>query len=138
MRLDDPEPAAVVESHGDGLDDVGFAGEQRGTEAFGQLDALGGALRREWDFLSEDKRNDCQDEERGKNDAPHEGGTPWVVGKPQKELERRLADSIARPDAVTPWEEIKTRVLAEGAIVNLAVVTAHWRDLSPAGSVPVA
>lgn len=28
------------------------------------------------------------------------------------ELERRLADSIARPDAVTPWEEIKARALA--------------------------
>ena len=25
------------------------------------------------------------------------------------ELERRLADSIARPEAVTPWEEIKAR-----------------------------
>ena len=30
----------------------------------------------------------------------------------QSELERRLADSIARPDAVTPWEEIKARALA--------------------------
>lgn len=28
------------------------------------------------------------------------------------ELERRLADSIARPDAVTPWEEVKARALA--------------------------
>ncbi|MFO0796262.1 MAG: addiction module protein [Gemmataceae bacterium] len=28
------------------------------------------------------------------------------------ELERRLADSIARPGAVTPWEEIKARALA--------------------------
>ena len=28
------------------------------------------------------------------------------------ELERRLADSIARPDAVTPWELIKARALA--------------------------
>jgi putative addiction module component (TIGR02574 family) len=28
------------------------------------------------------------------------------------ELERRLADSIARPDAVTPWEAIKARLLA--------------------------
>ena len=25
----------------------------------------------------------------------------------RRELERRLADSLARPDAVTPWEEIK-------------------------------
>ena len=30
----------------------------------------------------------------------------------RKELERRLADSIARPDAVTPWETAKTRALA--------------------------
>jgi putative addiction module component (TIGR02574 family) len=29
------------------------------------------------------------------------------------ELERRLADSIARPDAVTPWEVIKARALAK-------------------------
>jgi putative addiction module component (TIGR02574 family) len=28
------------------------------------------------------------------------------------ELERRLADSIARPEAVTAWEEIKARALA--------------------------
>ncbi len=28
------------------------------------------------------------------------------------ELARRLADSDARPDAVTPWEEIKARALA--------------------------
>lgn len=28
------------------------------------------------------------------------------------ELERRLADSLARPDAVTPWEAIKSRALA--------------------------
>ena len=28
------------------------------------------------------------------------------------ELERRLADSIARPEAVTPWETIKARLLA--------------------------
>lgn len=30
----------------------------------------------------------------------------------RKELERRLADSIARPDAVTPWEAVKARALA--------------------------
>ena len=30
----------------------------------------------------------------------------------RRELERRLADSLARPDAVTPWEEIKARALA--------------------------
>lgn len=28
------------------------------------------------------------------------------------ELDRRLADSIARPDAVTPWEVVKARALA--------------------------
>jgi putative addiction module component (TIGR02574 family) len=28
------------------------------------------------------------------------------------ELERRLADSIARPDAVIPWEEVKAQALA--------------------------
>jgi putative addiction module component (TIGR02574 family) len=28
------------------------------------------------------------------------------------ELERRLADSIANPEAVTPWEVIKARALA--------------------------
>ena len=28
------------------------------------------------------------------------------------ELELRLADSIARPEAVTPWEQIKARALA--------------------------
>ena len=27
-------------------------------------------------------------------------------------LERRLADSIARPEAVTPWESIKARAMA--------------------------
>jgi putative addiction module component (TIGR02574 family) len=30
----------------------------------------------------------------------------------RQELERRLADSVARPNAVTPWEEIKARALA--------------------------
>jgi putative addiction module component (TIGR02574 family) len=30
----------------------------------------------------------------------------------RQELERRLADSISRPDSVTPWEEIKARALA--------------------------
>ena len=29
-----------------------------------------------------------------------------------EELERRLADSIARPEAVTAWEAIKARALA--------------------------
>jgi putative addiction module component (TIGR02574 family) len=31
----------------------------------------------------------------------------------RRELERRLADSQARPDAVTPWEEVKARALAK-------------------------
>jgi len=35
-----------------------------------------------------------------------------LTGAQRQELERRLADSIARPDAVTPWEEIKARALA--------------------------
>ena len=30
----------------------------------------------------------------------------------RQELERRLADSIARPDTVTPWEVVKARALA--------------------------
>ena len=35
------------------------------------------------------------------------------LSAPQRaELERRLADSIARPEAVTPWEVIKERALA--------------------------
>lgn len=30
----------------------------------------------------------------------------------QAELERQLADSIARPEVVVPWEEVKARALA--------------------------
>jgi putative addiction module component (TIGR02574 family) len=30
----------------------------------------------------------------------------------RQELERRLADSITRPDAVTTWEVVKARALA--------------------------
>jgi putative addiction module component (TIGR02574 family) len=30
----------------------------------------------------------------------------------RQELERRLADSMARPEAVVPWEEVKARALA--------------------------
>ena len=37
--------------------------------------------------------------------------TPLTPAQRQ-ELERRLADSIARPDAVTPWEVVKARALA--------------------------
>ena len=36
---------------------------------------------------------------------------PLTEGQ-RRELERRLADSLARPDAVTPWEEVKARALA--------------------------
>ena len=37
------------------------------------------------------------------------------LSEPQRaELERRLADSIARPEAVTPWEVVKARALARG------------------------
>ena len=35
------------------------------------------------------------------------------LGPEQKdELERRLADSISRPDVVTPWEQVKALALA--------------------------
>jgi putative addiction module component (TIGR02574 family) len=30
----------------------------------------------------------------------------------REDLERRLADSMARSDAITPWEQIKARALA--------------------------
>lgn len=31
------------------------------------------------------------------------------------ELDRRLADSIARPEAVTPWETLRARLLGAGS-----------------------
>jgi len=35
------------------------------------------------------------------------------LSEPQRqELERRLADSRARPEAVIPWEEVKAKALA--------------------------
>jgi putative addiction module component (TIGR02574 family) len=37
--------------------------------------------------------------------------TPLTPAQRQ-ELERRLADSLARPDAVIPWEAVKVRALA--------------------------
>jgi putative addiction module component (TIGR02574 family) len=37
--------------------------------------------------------------------------TPLTEGQ-RRELDRRLADSQARPDAVTPWEEVKAKALA--------------------------
>ncbi len=36
---------------------------------------------------------------------------PLSAGQ-RAELERRLGDSIARPEAVTPWEVVKARALA--------------------------
>ena len=74
--LDDPEPAAIVDGHGDRLDDVRLAGEQRGPEAFGQLDPLGGALRRQWRFISKSAGGEGQSEERGEDRARHRGGSP--------------------------------------------------------------
>jgi len=35
-----------------------------------------------------------------------------LTDEERRELERRLADSIARPNAVTPWEVVKARALA--------------------------
>ena len=40
-----------------------------------------------------------------------EAATTPLPASQRAELERRLADSIARPDAVTPWELIKARAL---------------------------
>jgi putative addiction module component (TIGR02574 family) len=42
-----------------------------------------------------------------------EGERDGVSESQRIELERRLADSIARPDAVKPWEEIKARARAK-------------------------
>ena len=39
-------------------------------------------------------------------------GDAAVSESERAELERRLADSIARPEAVTPWEVVKARALA--------------------------
>jgi putative addiction module component (TIGR02574 family) len=41
-----------------------------------------------------------------------EAETAPISPAQRAELERRLADSIARPDAVTPWEVVKARALA--------------------------
>lgn len=35
-----------------------------------------------------------------------------LTPRQRAELERRLADSLARPDAVTPWDEVKALALA--------------------------
>lgn len=45
-------------------------------------------------------------------DAAREIEESPVTPAQRQELERRLADSIARPDAVTPWEVVKERALA--------------------------
>lgn len=47
----------------------------------------------------------------------------------RQELERRLTDSIARPDAVTPWEVIKARALARAVITSDDVVAACESNL---------
>ena len=39
------------------------------------------------------------------------GSAPLPTAQ-REELERRLADSIAEPDAGTPWEVVKARALA--------------------------
>lgn len=44
--------------------------------------------------------------------AAREAETAPLSAGQLAELERRLADSIARPEAVTPWEVIKARALA--------------------------
>ncbi len=46
-------------------------------------------------------------------DSAAEEAARAPLGQAQRrELERRLADSISRPDAVVPWEELKARALA--------------------------
>jgi putative addiction module component (TIGR02574 family) len=49
------------------------------------------------------------------NSAAREAEEAPLTPAQRQELERRLADSIARPDAVTPWEIVKGRVLARTA-----------------------
>jgi putative addiction module component (TIGR02574 family) len=44
--------------------------------------------------------------------AAQEAEATPLTERQRKELERRLADSVARPDSVTPWEKIKARALA--------------------------
>jgi len=44
--------------------------------------------------------------------ADRPGTVPLSDGQ-KTELRRRLADSLARPDAVTPWEQVEARVLAK-------------------------
>ncbi len=42
-------------------------------------------------------------------------GTP-ITEAQRAELERRLNDSIANPDAVLPWEVVKARALARAGL----------------------
>jgi putative addiction module component (TIGR02574 family) len=45
-------------------------------------------------------------------DVCREGEASPITEAQRVELERRLADSIARPEAITPWEVVKARALA--------------------------
>ena len=38
---------------------------------------------------------------------------PVLTESQKRELDRRLADHLANPDDVTPWEEVKAAVLAK-------------------------
>ena len=44
VAFDDPDAAAFVEGEGDGLDEVGFGGDEFGFEAGGELDVFEGVL----------------------------------------------------------------------------------------------
>ena len=46
------------------------------------------------------------------DDVRREAETATSTEPQRAELERRLLDSIARPDAVTPWEAVKARAIA--------------------------
>jgi putative addiction module component (TIGR02574 family) len=45
-------------------------------------------------------------------DAALEAEQAPLSPEQKQELERRLADSVSRPDAVTPWEQVKALALA--------------------------
>ncbi len=47
QALGDPHPAALVEGHGDGVDDIRLAGDQLNGEAFGDLHLFDGLGRRQ-------------------------------------------------------------------------------------------
>ena len=44
-----------------------------------------------------------------------EAGAAPLPAAQRAELDRRLADSIVRPEAVTPWEVVKSRAQAKRA-----------------------